>query len=193
MIITVGAVALNTLLGFFLVLGISPFPKLGVLGAGVATLLSQTVRCLVLLVAIHRRRNGPRWRWPWQHFGTATIVRKLLAVTYPLALSEMLWGASAFGYTLVFTRLGTAALASSQIVMVIENLFIAVAAGLAPAGRRVHGFEREAHNVAPPGRARTEAKASRVHYLAGQLCSHRDKPGGKRCRNFAHGHIGLRC
>jgi putative MATE family efflux protein len=133
MIITVGAVALNTLFGFFLVLGISPFPKLGVLGAGVATLLSQTVRCLVLLVAVHRRRNGPRWRWPWQHVGMAAIARKLFAVTYPLALSEMLWGASAFAYTLVFTRLGTDALASSQIVMVIENLFIAVAAGLAPA------------------------------------------------------------
>jgi putative MATE family efflux protein len=133
MIITVGAVALNTLLGFFLVLGISPFPKLGVLGAGVATLFSQTVRCLVLVTTVYRRRNGLRWRWPWQHPGISTISRKLFEVTCPLALSEMLWGASAFGYTLVFTRLGTAALASSQIVMVIENLFIAVAAGLAPA------------------------------------------------------------
>jgi Na+-driven multidrug efflux pump len=36
-------------------------------------------------------------------------------------------------YTIVFTRLGTAALASSQIVMTIENLFIVAAAGLPPA------------------------------------------------------------
>ena len=133
MIITVGAVALNTLLGFFLVLGISPFPKLGVLGAGLATLLSQLVRCLVLVVTLYRRKAGPRWRWPWQYSGMTTIARRLFEVTYPLALSEMLWGASAFAYTIVFTRLGTDALASSQIVMVIENLFIAIAAGLAPA------------------------------------------------------------
>ncbi len=45
----------------------------------------------------------------------------------------MLWGASAFIYTVIFTHLGTVALAGSQIVMVIENLFIAAAAGSAPA------------------------------------------------------------
>jgi putative MATE family efflux protein len=133
MIITMGAVALNTLLGFLLVLGISPFPKLGVLGAGVATLLAQAVRCLILQITLYRRSEGPRWRWPWQCAGMKTISRRLFEVTYPLALSEMLWGASAFGYTCVFTRLGTTALAASQIVMVIENLFIAAASGLAPA------------------------------------------------------------
>jgi MATE family, multidrug efflux pump len=133
MLITMGAVALNTLLGFLLVLGISPFPKLGVLGAGVATLLAQSVRCLILLTNLYRRREGPRWRWPWQYSGIKTISRRLFEVTYPLALSEMLWGASAFVYTVVFTRLGTAALAASQIVMVSENLFIAAASGLAPA------------------------------------------------------------
>ena len=133
MAITMGTVALNTLLGFLLVLGIGPFPKLGVLGAGLATLIAQAVRCLVLLVVLYRRREGPRWRWPWQCSGMETIAKRLFEVTYPLALSEMLWGVSAFSYTIIFTRLGTAALASSQIVMVIENLFIATAAGFAPA------------------------------------------------------------
>src|SRR6201982_1079894 len=61
------------------------------------------------------------------------IFGQLFRTTYPLALSEMLWGVSAFLYTVVFTRLGTTALAGSQIVMVIENLFIAAAAGIAPA------------------------------------------------------------
>ena len=133
MMITMGAVALNTLLGLFLVLGIGPFPKLGVLGAGVATLFAQSVRCLVLLVVLYRRKEGPRWRWPWQYSGIQVISKRLFKITYPLALSEMLWGASAFAYTIIFTRLGTVALAGSQIVMASENLFIAAASGLAPA------------------------------------------------------------
>jgi putative MATE family efflux protein len=132
MIITMGAAALNTLFGFFLVLGISPFPKLGVLGAGVATLLAQAVRCVILLITLYRRSEGPKWQWPWCS-GMQTILRRLFEVTYPLALSEMLWGASAFGYTVVFARLGTRALAASQIVMVLENLIIAAGSGLAPA------------------------------------------------------------
>ena len=133
MIVTVAAAALNTLFGFFLVLGINPFPKLGVLGAGVAILSAQALRCLVLLVFLYRRKEGPNWRWPWQCSGTKRIFKRLFEITYPLALSEMLWGSSAFLYTLVFTRLGTEALAASQIAMVIENLFIVAGSGLAPA------------------------------------------------------------
>jgi putative MATE family efflux protein len=138
MIITMGAVALNTLLGFFLVLGIAPSPKLGVLGAGIATLIAQFARWIVLLLVLYRR-NGLRWRWPWQYSGITTIARRLFEVTYPLALSEMLFGASAFVYTIVFTRLGTEALASSQIVMAVENLFIAIASGLAPSAIAIIG------------------------------------------------------
>jgi putative MATE family efflux protein len=133
MVITIGAVALNTLLSFLLVLGVSPFPKLGVLGAGAATLIAQFARCSVLLVLLYRRGEGPRWTWPWQYKGIRTISKRLTEITYPLGLSEMLWGASAFVYTVIFTHLGTIALAGSQIAMVIENLFIAAAAGLAPA------------------------------------------------------------
>jgi Na+-driven multidrug efflux pump len=139
MIITMGTVALNTLLGFFLVLGIAPSPKLGVLGAGIATLIAQSARCIVLMLVLYRRNEGLRWRWPWQYSSITTISRRLFEVTYPLALSELLWGASAFAYTIVFTRLGTAALASSQIVMAVENLFIAIASGLAPAAIAIIG------------------------------------------------------
>jgi putative MATE family efflux protein len=133
MVITIGAVVLNTLLSFLLVMGIGPFPKLGVLGAGVATLIAQSARCFVLLISLYRRSEGLQWTWPWQYKGISTISKRLTDITYPLGLSEMLWGASAFVYTVIFTHLGTVALAGSQIVMVIENLFIAGAAGLAPA------------------------------------------------------------
>jgi putative MATE family efflux protein len=133
MAVTSGAVAFNTLVGFLLVLGIAPFPKLGVAGAGVATLLAQAIRCCVLITVLYRKQKGMKWRWPWQCSQMKGIFGQLFRTTYPLALSEMLWGVSAFLYTVVFTRLGTTALAGSQIVMVIENLFIAAAAGIAPA------------------------------------------------------------
>ena len=58
---------------------------------------------------------------------------KLIRLTSPIAVSEVLWGASSFIYALVFIRLGTDALAASQIVMTIENIFIVAAAGLGPA------------------------------------------------------------
>ena len=55
---------------------------------------------------------------------------KLIKLTFPIAVSEVLWGASSFIYALVFIRLGTSALAASQIVMTIENIFIVAVSGL---------------------------------------------------------------
>ena len=133
MFITMGAVGLNTLLGLFLVFGWGPFPKLGVVGAGLATLIAQGARCLALLIALYRKEKGLKWHWPFPGTGIAKIFGPLLEITYPLAISELLWGTSTFVYTIVLTRLGVAALTSSQIVMTIENLFIVAASGLAPA------------------------------------------------------------
>lgn len=133
MFITMGAVGLNTLLGLFLVFGWGPFPKLGVVGAGVATLIAQFARCLVLLIALYRKEKGLKWQWPLPGTGIVKVIRPLLEITYPIAISELLWGTSTFVYTIVLTRLGVAALTSSQIVITIENLFIVAASGLAPA------------------------------------------------------------
>ena len=133
MFITMAAVGLNTLLGLFLVFGWGPFPKLGVVGAGSATLIAQFARCLVLLIALYRKEKGLKWYWPLPGTGIAKVFGPLLEITYPIAISELLWGTSTFVYTIILTRLAVAALTSSQIAMTIENLFIVGASGLAPA------------------------------------------------------------
>jgi putative MATE family efflux protein len=138
MAITMGTVVLNTLLALVLVLGLGPFPKIGVLGAGIATLTSQIVRCVVLLIVLYSRKEGLRWHWSLSVLAKQ-LGRPLFQTTYPIALSEMLWGTSTFLYILVFTRIGTDALASSQIVTTIENIFIVAASGLAPAALATAG------------------------------------------------------
>jgi putative MATE family efflux protein len=130
--VTIGAVVLNTLLALLLVLGVGGFPRLGVTGAGLATLTSQTLRCLTLLAFLYSRKPGLHWHWPSGH-ALRRIGFPLFQVTCPVAISEMLWGTSTFIYTIVFTRIGTDALASSQIVTTIESIFIVAATGLAPA------------------------------------------------------------
>jgi putative MATE family efflux protein len=132
MLITIASVFLNTLLALLLVLGISGFPRLGIAGAGLATLISQGVRAVALVTVLYLVKKGMRWHWPVRSILTR-IGSPLLKMTYPIALSEMLWGASAFVYVVIFTRISMEALASCQIVTTVENLFIVAAAGLAPA------------------------------------------------------------
>ena len=139
LIFTSAAVALNTLLGFVLVLGFGPIPSFGVAGAGFAALLSQSARCLALIVFLYGSKRGVRWVWPIPGSKVGATAGKLLHLTAPIALSEVLWGMSTFIYTVVFTRLGTTMLAASQIVLSLENMFIVASAGLAPAAVAVIG------------------------------------------------------
>jgi Na+-driven multidrug efflux pump len=88
MFITMGAVGLNTVLGLFLVFGWGPFPKLGVVGAGLATLIAQSARCLVLLIGLYRKEKGLKWHWPLPGTGIAKVIGPLLEITYPIAISD---------------------------------------------------------------------------------------------------------
>jgi Na+-driven multidrug efflux pump len=118
--ITIGAVILNTLFAFVLVLGCGPIPRLRIIGAGLATLISQALRCIFLLWIFYRHH---------------------------LDASELSWGASGFIYTLVFIHIGTTSLAASQITMALENIFIVLSSGLGPAALVVVGQELGTRSV----------------------------------------------
>jgi Na+-driven multidrug efflux pump len=105
---------------------------LGIAGAGLATLISQAVRTVVLIAVLYLVKQGTRWHWPVRSIVTQ-IGPPLFKITYPIVLSEMLWGASTFAYIVIYTRISTNALASSQIVTTVESLFMLAASGLAPA------------------------------------------------------------
>ncbi len=146
MAITIASVVLNTGLGFALVLGCGPIPKLGVAGAGLATLISQFLRCVVLIGALYHKEEVS-WRWSIPSSKVSATAIKLIKLTFPIAIAEVLWGASSFIYALVFLRLGTSLLAASQIVMTIENIFIVAVAGLGPAAVAAVGQKLGAGSV----------------------------------------------
>jgi putative MATE family efflux protein len=154
LIITSAAVALNTVLGFVLVHGFSPIPSFGVAGAGWATLISQCARCLALILFLYAGKKGVRWVWPLPGSRVGATAGKLLRLTGPIALSEVLWGMSTFIYAVVFTRLGTTKLAASQIVLSLESIFIVASAGLAAAAVAVIGH---ALGVGSPRAAKASA------------------------------------
>jgi putative MATE family efflux protein len=133
MLITTGAVILNTLFAFVLVLGCGPIPRLGVIGAGLATLISQALRCIVLLYVFYRPRFDVTWVWPLPSVAVNSTLIQMIKLTVPIAVSELSWGASGFIYTLVFIHISTTSLAASQITMALENIFIVVSSGLGPA------------------------------------------------------------
>jgi putative MATE family efflux protein len=116
MLITMAAVVSNTLLSVALVFGMGPFPTLGVEGAAIATCISQILRaCLLSYFLLVRQRFVKirlvdLWKFDWR------MTRALLSLAYPMLLTDVFWGIGNFTYALLYVRLGTAAVAATQMI-----------------------------------------------------------------------------
>ena len=140
MVATFLTVILNTLLGYTLVFGLGPFPRLGVAGVGWATLLTALLKLAILLFQVYGpRRYGSRrhlgralavWAWPQGWPQWRTVLGPLLILAVPLGITELFWSGGTFLYNVVFQRLGDEALAAAQIVATLEGVFIVGSIGL---------------------------------------------------------------
>jgi putative MATE family efflux protein len=139
MIATFVTVPLNTLLAYLLVLGVGPFPNLGVAGAGWATLTTTTLRFGLLALmtyGVHRIAviEIPGHMQQWR-----IIVKPLIVLALPLAITEFFWTTGTFLYNVVFQRLGTDQLAAAQIAATMEGIFIVGSLGLMSASTALIG------------------------------------------------------
>lgn len=115
--------ALNILFNWLLIFGIGPFPRLGLLGAGISTLFSRVVMTAAMAgVIAFRRRYAPfregfakmRLRWGG--------VRRVNATSLPISL-QMGMESGAFTFSGVMAGwLGALELATYQVVVTISTL-----------------------------------------------------------------------
>ncbi len=117
-----------------LIFGIGPFPELGLLGAGVATLVSRILMVL-MLVAIFW--GSSRYGYFRAGFQQGRVNRSdflnLNRLGFPLAL-QMGMETASFSLTGIMVGwLGTSALAAHQIMLTISQLFFMIYYGMAAA------------------------------------------------------------
>ena len=134
MIITIISNLVNILFNYFLIFGKCGFPEMGVLGAGVATLISRVVMPFMLFAVMYWRKEwwayckGFKMSWfAWKE------VRGICVVGLPIA-AHILMEMSAFTFSgIMMGWLGAAALASHQIASQMSNLLFMVVLGISAA------------------------------------------------------------
>jgi putative MATE family efflux protein len=119
------AVITNTLLNFLLIFGLLGFPRLGVLGAGIATLLARIAECFIIVYWVHKNAtDNPFIIQAYRHFRLPKqLVKTILKKGSPLMANEILWS---IGQTLImqaYSVRGLAVIASLNIASTISNLF----------------------------------------------------------------------
>lgn len=130
MVATMVTVVANSLLAYVLVLGIGPFPELGVAGAGWATLLTTVAKAAILVRMTYGPGAPVRWELPAAAGEWRAVIVPLFVLALPLGVTELFWTVGTFLYNVVFQQLGDEALAAAQIVTTLEGVFVVGSIGL---------------------------------------------------------------
>ena len=164
---SLGAVAANTGLNYLLIFGKLGFAPMGVRGAAIATLISQLLNFLLILLGfaagLKKDSTQPLWTL---HFTTITL-RKYAGMVLPILVSEFLWSLGQNVESAVYGHLGTANLAAYTLTCPIQSLIVGALSGLSAAASVMVGKQlgRKAYDA-----AYRDARSIMLTGLVGSVC-----------------------
>lgn len=121
----IAAVAVNLVLNCLLIFGLLGFPRLGVVGAAIATVISRYIQAAIVVIWTHR--NTDKMPFIVGVFKKFTIpselTKKILIKGTPLMLNEVLWSSGMATLMQCYSVRGLDAVAALNISSTISNLF----------------------------------------------------------------------
>ncbi len=164
LVVTSVTVVVESLAAYGLVFGVGPLPQLGVVGAAWALVIANVLKAALLAYQVFGPRRLAALRFP-ARAALRSIAAPLLALSAPLAFTEFAWSLGNFLYAAVYARVGTLALAASQIVSTLEGIFIVGSFGLMSAATVFIGRALGAGDA--PGARLWLARITRAGLLTG--------------------------
>ncbi|MDO5303273.1 MAG: MATE family efflux transporter [Clostridia bacterium] len=134
------AIAINAVFNLLLIFGLAGFPRLGVEGAAIATLIARVLELIMMLSIVYIKKD---------HYLRASfkelfdfdfdMYKKVMKTALPVVLSEGSWAVTTSMTFAAFGKLGTSALAVSQIANVVCDLLQSVFFGVGNASAMMIG------------------------------------------------------
>ncbi|MTI54128.1 MATE family efflux transporter [Geosporobacter ferrireducens] len=128
----VSAVSLlaNTGLNYLLIFGNFYFPKMGIQGAALATLIARSIELILLVGIIYGNKDVLAGTLKEMLAFDNKFFKKVYNTTIPVILNEGLWSLGMIMYTAAYARISTEAIASIQIANTIQSMFMVISMGL---------------------------------------------------------------
>lgn len=137
------AMVVNFVFNALLIFGLGPFPRLGVAGAAIATVLSRFVELGIVVVGAHHSTDRyPFLQGVYRSFAIPrTLVKSIFIRSMPLLLNEMMWGSGQAVLLQCYSVRGIQAVAALNICNTIAQIFNEVFLSLGNATAIVVGQE----------------------------------------------------
>lgn len=148
------AMLLNVIFNYIFIFGKLGMPKLGLLGAGIGTLLSRTVECLVQLFFIMRLCGKQELYLHPVSILKLEQYQRISIIALPLLLNEFSWSVGENIYAAIYGRIGTESVAAMTLINPLQGMFIGMFSGVSTAatvmtGKRLGRDEKEeAYSIA---------------------------------------------
>lgn len=141
LICSIAASVVNTVLNYILIFGKLGFQKMDADGAATATVISQGINMIMLLVMITVVNKHEKTSFNFSPKLTKISFGKYLSIFIPILVIEFMWSLSENVYASVYGHIGTQECAAMTLSYPIQGLMIGALSGLAQAAGILIGKE----------------------------------------------------
>lgn len=129
LVVTIIAIATNTILNVILIFGYLGFEAMGVRGAAIATVIARTLEAVLLITVVNVKRLPQSGNLVQIFSFSKEITAKFLKIATPVVINEVLWSTGVTMYAVVYGRMGTEVMASMTITQTIEQIAFVILIG----------------------------------------------------------------
>lgn len=146
-LISVIAIGVNIVLNYTLIFGHFGAPALGVQGAAIATVIARLVECTCILGVVYTSKGPAAAKLKELISFDKEFIKLYLITVSPVIANEFMWGLGVTMYSLVYGRMGDAAVASITITQNVEQICVVIFQGLSAATAVILGNELGANKL----------------------------------------------
>lgn len=139
LVASTAAAVLNTGMNYVLIFGKCGFAPMGVEGAAIASVLSQCIACMFLVILLFHYKEKEQSDWEAAQEPSRFNWSQYAAMLLPILTCELLWSLGENVYAIIYGHLGTIACAAMTLTNPIQGIMIGALCGMSQAASIIVG------------------------------------------------------
>jgi putative MATE family efflux protein len=127
------SLAVNLIMAAILIFGLFCLPRMGIMGAAVATLSARCVELSIVMVYHFKFNKLVKFRLSDLFVHDKLLFKDFLVYSIPVTLNELMWGAGVAMNAVVIGHLGSSVVSANSVAQISRQMATVIAFGLANA------------------------------------------------------------